>query len=400
MWLCLNNKKSVEIDPKTVRDVLGIYSEEKLVERDVFKNALNSNSIEYTDLREESEKILIPWQFFFLDNANLQRELSHINKMRLDKVSEKLMAKRKGVGDVTSRRIIDRLIRLQNFICSEGSNIPQNVFCGSLIGKGEDDSVKHILSYFDIQPEKLRKGSKKSALEYLIQKIESRNINVSRGVLTNKILPAWQVVENSVYKNTSGFVIKDSRIPFVFLPSEINPDETDGRQIYTLIYLIVLIGLNEYDFSIDRNFKAKAISAKGQQAKIYRITSELLLPSVDTEKFRGQYITPQIRDELSAKYKITPTAVLVTLRIRKIISSKEEYESLLPIEYVPQKGKKVNMRAPGVDTSVRKFCGKYPFEIINHGIKTGSVNAIQAQYLFFGGVNKKGFKKYRAKLKL
>lgn len=398
MWVYVNNKRATEIDTLAIKGILDIYSEENLADRKIFKEALNTDSIDYRDLKNESSKILIPWQLFFLNSKNLKKELDHINKTRLDKVSSKLIAKRKGIGDITSKRIIDRLIRLQNFV-SDDKSLNKNTFSGSLIGKKDTEVVDHILSYFSIDIDKFRGyKNKASSLEYLIKKIEEKNINISQGVLANKMLPAWQVVNNSIYKNTSGFVIKDDKIPFVFLPSEINPDETDGRQIYTLIYLIVIIGLNEYNFFIEKDFKTKALVAKGQQAKIYRLTSEFLLPKVETEKLRGQTITTQIRDDLCLKYKMTPTAVLVTLRIRKIIT-KEEYKLLLPPEYKPTKNKG-NMRSPNIETSVRKFCGKHSFDFINSAIRSGVVKNVQAQYLLFGGVNKKGFKTYRANLKI
>jgi len=132
---------------------------------------------------------------------------------------------------------------------------------------------------------------------------------------------------------------------------------------------------------------------------LYRLTSELLLPKEITDTLKGEEITTEIRDDLSFKYKITPTAVLVTLRIRKIIT-KEEYINLLPPEYKKPKQKKNNMHAPGIETSVRKFCGKYSFDVINSAIKSGAIQSIHAQYLLFGGVNKKGYKKYREKLKI
>lgn len=400
MWVRINHKNSTEIDDQAVKNILNIYSEENLIERrSVFKKAFSNGFVEFKDLKAESEKILIPWQLFFLDAQNLKNELDHITKTRLDKISEKIIAQRKGVGEVVSKRIIDRLIRLQNFICGI-SQVSDNTYCGSLIGKTDIDAVAHIISHFSLDMKKLRSyTSKASALDYLIRQIEGKYINISQGVLANKILPAWQVVDNSVYKNTSGIVIRDDKIPFVFLPSEINPNETDGRQIYTLIYLIVSIGLNEYNFLIEKDFKTKAITATGRLAKIYKITSELLLPSADTTHLKGINITTQIRDNLSFEYKITPTAVLVTLRIRKIIPTQEEYEALLPLPYLPSQNKD-NKHAPGIETSVRKFCGKYSYEFINAAIKSGSIRNIQAQYLLFGGVNKKGFKKYRNKLNI
>ena len=395
MILTVNKKQSVEIENAVVAQILNMYPEEKLIGRPVFQNAFANDSIEYKDLKDESDKILIPWQMFLLDSRNLKKELDHIEKMRADKVSSKLMAKRKGIGNITSKRIIDRLIRLQNFITATNT-LPQNTFCGSLVGKSNARAVAHILSYFEIDINKFRGyRNKSSALSYLLGKVEDKYINISQGVLANKMLPTWQVVDNSIYKNTSGFVIKDDKIPFIFLPSEINPDEVEGRQIYTIVYLIVLIGLNEYDFFIEKNFRAKALSATNKQKKIYAITSELLLPSEATEGLNGSVITSSTRDDLASEYKITPTAVVVTLRIRRIITSQAEYEALLPPPYEPPKTPTHHSRSPKIETSVRKFCGKYSFEFVNAGIKSGQLSSIQSQYLLFGAVNKKNFKKYR-----
>lgn len=396
MWIRVNGKKSTEIDTLVVEQILNIYPEEKLTERTIFKDAFSNDSIEFKNLKEESNKILIPWQLFLLENAILKVELDHIEKMRADKISPKLMAKRKGAGGITSTRIIDRLIRLQNFILNTG--LPQkNAFCGS-VGGNVKKSADFIVSYFRIDITKYK--NKDDFLKYLIERIEDKHINISQGVLTNKILPNSRVVNNQVYKNTSGFIIKDEAVPFVFLPSEINPDEVSGRQIYTLVYLVVLIGMNEYDYYLERDFKAKAISAKGKQKIAHGITSEILLPYQHTEHLRGQPITSQIRDGLASKYKITPTAVVVILRIRNIIKTKSEYELLLPPPYVPRKNNESHMRSPKIETSVRKFCGKYSFEQINTQIKSGSISSTNAQYLLFGVVNKINYKKYRLNLKI
>lgn len=395
MILTVNKKQSVEIENAVVKQILNMYPEEKLIERSTFREAFTDDSIEYKELVEESKKILIPWQMFLLNSGNLKKELAHIDKMRADKISPKLMAKRRGIGNVTSKRIIDRLIRLQNFITAT-QFLPQNTFCGSLVGKSNTEAVAHILSFFEIDINKFRSyKSKSSALGYLLEKIENKYINISQGVLANKMLPAWQVVDNSIYKNTSGFVIKDDEIPFIFLPSEVNPDEVEGRQIYTLIYLIVLIGLNEYDFYIGKDFKAKAVSATNKQKKIYAITSEFLLPSERTKGLQNSKITVTTRDNLASEYKITPTAVVVTLRIRNVIPTKTEYEALLPPPYDPSKASTRQSRSPKIETSVRKFCGKYSFDFINAEIRNGQLSSTQAQYLLFGAVNKKNFKKYR-----
>lgn len=399
MWITVKNKNSTEIDSRSVKQILDIYPEENLSEeRRAFIDAFQSNSIEFKVLVDEADKIMIPWQLFFLDRDSLKEELRRIDKMRADKTSNRLFAKRKGSGDITSKRIVDRVIQLQNFV-SDNFDFPVNLFCGSLVGMSDQDAIYQIISYFNFDINFFRKLSKERALKYLIEKIENNNINVSQGVLTNKILPNHQVVKNSVYKNTSGFVIRDEKIPFIFLPSETNPDEVSGRQIYTLIYLIVLIGLNQYDFFLKKDFAREALAAKGKIARIYRITSELLLPSDVTDELKGVEITSEIRDELASTYKMTPTAVLVTLKLRECISSQEKYEELLPPIYIAPKVKK-EMNPPKIETSVKKFCGKHAFILINKAIKSGGLSSIQAQYLLFGSVNKKGFKEYRKSLKI
>lgn len=399
MWITVNGSNAVELDDSVIRHVLGIYPEEDIANRrPLFKAGFEIGSIDFNDLKEECDKILIPWQFFFLNQTNLNSELEHIEKEREDKVSAKLMAKRRGAGNVTSKRIIDRLIRLQNYI-TENVPLVDNAFCGSLVGKSEHEAVSHIRDYFGIDPEDFWDYKRKSsALSYLIGRVEDKNINVCQGVLTNKILPTWQVVDNSVYKNTSGFVIKDDKIPFVFLPSEINPEETDGRQIYTLVYLLVVIGLNEYDYFIEKDFKAKALAAKGTPARIYRITSKLLLPESKTDELRGSVITWGVIEELTNTYKLTPTAILVTLKMRKVINQKT-YESLLPEPYVPPKGAENKFGHPNIETSVRKFCGKHPFEHINSAIIGGAIESIRAQLLLIGRVDKKAYALYRSAIR-
>lgn len=396
MWITVHGKNSTEIDDDVVRRILNIYPEEYLENRDIFQEAFTKGSISINDLKSESEKILIPWQMFFLTQANFNAQMKHIDAQRHHKLSPKIVAKRKGAGDVTSKRIIDRLIRQQNFLTSL-STFPKNTFCGSLKGVSMNAAVQTILSHFDIDREVIwRYTSKGKALQYLIGQVESKNINVSRGVLTNKLLPTYKVVSSDVYRGTSGFVIRDDYVPFIFLPSEINPDEVESRQIYTLIYLLAIIGLEQYGYFLDKDFKAKMLSATGVSKKLHDITTEFLIPKQATEYLRGLNITEEMRDTLAYKFKVSPSALIVTLRMRGIISN-PVYESLKPPQQPPLK-KKSQMRPPKISTSVEKFCGQISYRSINTAIQNRVLPAIQAQYLIFGAVNKKGYKKYRNEL--
>ncbi len=398
MWIITQGEKSTEIKEDVIRRVLSLYPEEELESRPIFKKAFNTGKIKFEELKQEADRILIPWQMFLLTEENLNAQMKHIEEQRIYKVSSKLIAKRKGAGEVTSKRIIDRLIRQQNFVVSQKILNP-NKFCGSLKGLQIKSAVNKILASFEIDYTKLWQfTSKGKGLEYLIGCIESNNINISRGVLTNKILPTWQVVPNNIYKNTSGFVIRDEFIPFIFLPNETNPDEVESRQIYTLIYLLAVIGLEQYEYFLEKDFKAKMTNAKGMNNKLHNITSELLMPRSETNKFKGKKLTIKLRDSLASKFKVSPLALITTLKIRGVISN-DTFQDLKPEPFKPTSGS-TNRRSPKITTSVKKFCGQISYNLINEGIRNGSLSSIQSQYLIFGSVNKKGYLRYRKELNL
>jgi len=161
----------------------------------------------------------------------------------------------------------------------------------------------------------------------------------------------------------------------------------------------VCIGLDEYDFYIESNFKASALKTKGSEAKRHKITTAILLPEAETEKIRGTGITQTEVASLSKAYKITPTAVVVTLRRRGIIDQ-NEYDSLLPTPSVLTKNKSKGGHRPNIDRAVRKFCGLQSFGYVNQGIKSEALGGIEAQYLLFGRVNQKQYKNYRQKVNI
>lgn len=391
MNLLIDHQLAAILDDATFEKVLNIYPEEELAKKPAFATAFEKGEIEFKTLLEEAGRILIPWQMFLLNRSELEVELTRIERLR-HKISKRLLSKRPGGGRITSKRILDRLIRCQTYI-SENHAHDRNTFCGSLKGGSVSSAAKTICTHFDISPAVFRRKNKSDALSYLIEKFESRGINVCQGVLTNKILPHLKT-SRSVYKNTSGFVVHDDSFPFVFIPSEINPDEREGRQIFTLVFLISLIGLEAYEYLIEHDFKVSMLAARGKQRRAYDIAAEFLLPFEHTAALEGTTITSETRDELARRYKLTPTAVVVTLRKRGLISA-IEYEALLPPP-ASSNGKSV-ARTPSIELSVRKFNGRYAVDLINADFSLRKITAMQTQYLLFGAPNKKAFKQYKAK---
>jgi hypothetical protein len=394
MNLTIDNEIAAILDDATVVDVLNIYPEEELAQKPAFAAALAEGTIDFKTLIAEAGRILIPWQMFLLERSKLKIELKRIETLR-HKASKRLLSKRPGSGSVTSRRILDRLIRCQTYI-SERHAGSSDSFCGSLKGGSVQAAAQTMYAHFDISAATFRRKNKRDALIYLIGKFENGGINVCQGVLTNKILPHLKM-SRSVYKNTSGFVIHDNCFPFVFIPSEVNPDEREGRQILTLVFLIALIGLEAYEYEIGSDFKVSMLAARGKQRRAYDIAAEFLLPFEDTASLEGKVITIAMRDDLAQRYKITPTAVAVILRKRGLVSA-AQFETLLPA-LSSSSGKSV-ARTPSIELSVRKFNGRYSFDLINSDFTSRKITAMQIQYLLFGAPNKKGFKQYRKRLGL
>lgn len=403
MILKSGNTEAVELDDEVWAALLNFYPEEKLSEYEIFKTALEKGSITIAELKTASERIHLPWQIFLLDANNLKKELENIEVNRLDKFPVGVLEihKRKGGGDMTSKRIIDRQIRIQSFVVAQ---LPESFVCdfaGSLKTKDISESVVYIIEYFriDINHFRTRDSIEKSE-NYLIERIQSKgDINISQGVRTNGILPE---IKNTLelFRNTSGFVVKDKKIPFIFLPSEINQDENHYRQIYTLLYLVVVIGMEEYSHAIE-NYSLKKIREDKKFKKINSIVSEILLPTEITNllKIEIEDVSKNKINELKQEYKISYTAILFILRLRKIIDKNKHEELELP-KKVPTKiieTAKEFFNHPHIATSVRKFCGSVAMEKINTAIKSG-LYPNQAQMIIFGRFRKDKWIEFRSRI--
>lgn len=391
------NTESAEIDDEVVKKILNFYPEEKLTEYSAFVDALEKGSITIRELKDASGKIHVPWQLFFLDSDRLKEELQNIENNRVDKFPKEIsfINKRKGKGKITSKRIIDRQIRLQNFI---HSLLPEAQICdfvGCLKNKNVDECVVIISRYFSIDTDHFRTRKKiQDSLGYLIDQIQSRNnVNISQGVLTNGMLPEIKNIRN-IYKNTSGFVLQSKKLPFIFLPNEINPDENNYRQIYTLLYLLVVIGLDDYLYSLEGSFSFKKLKEDDKYKKINKIVSELLLPSDYTEQLKTKEISKNVVNKIKEEYKISYSAILFILRLRSVIDQ-DVYKTLeLPEREMSIVEEIKNFKHPSLKTSVSKFCGTISYRLINGAINGKTIFSTQAQLLIFGRVRKDSYKEY------
>jgi hypothetical protein len=384
------------MDESVTLTILNIYPDEHLSDRPLFKKALGEGEIAFSALRDECDRLLLPWQLFLLNSVRAEKEITSIRNSRTAKFEKKMIASRTNEGAGVSLRIADRLISLQEY-AREGVSQP-NSFVGKLKNLHRDSWAATIVKHFGIDPAKLKDTKKDKVLGYLIKTVEQHDIRVARGVLTNKLLPALKTSRSS-YRKSSGFVVKDDKVPYIFIPNEINDSESPGRQILTLLSLLTLIGLDRYDSYITGEFEIVSSTQKIFQ-QIYGVVSEILLPYEATNPYKGKKITEAVRDTLATKYMLTPSAVVVTLRQRGYIESDATYQQLLEGTYAGGVGPSTPKRTPRIDTAVNKMCGRTTSQQILEGVRNGSLSATRAQYLIFGRVDKLSFEKYKANVGL
>lgn len=389
-----NGRKVIDIDEKSIEKILNIYRDEHHLERPVFTDALLSGELSYSDLRKESETLMIPWQLFFLSEDKVNDTISKIDDKRKAKFDIKLIASRdNSTGGGVSLRIADRLIALQEFATE--SVVATNAFCGVLKNLHRDKWTKCIIDYFEIDVSWLESGRKEKTLDKLIACLEEKNIRVARGVLDNKnmLLP---VANRQVYRKSSGFVIKDDKVPYIFLPNELNDSETAGRQILTLFVLLILIGNDQYDLSLNGELE---LYIKGQKTlqQAFGVATEILLPFSETNSYEGLTITSSTISDLSSKYMLTPSAIIVTLGRRGLITNDTQKEQLLDdINAAASSGNIVIKRAANIDNAVKKLCGIATTTDIIKAIEARSLGSVRAQYLIFGRIDKLRFAKFKA----
>lgn len=389
--ICANRRVVKAVTVGQLIDIVKIYADERLIDRVFFQNALEKSTITVNEIKTECNKLNMPWQLFLLEPTKLTDTINSIKNKRKAKFNEKLIANRDGNGRGISLRIADRVIALQEY--AKGNVNIHNSFCGSMKELSQGEGVGHIINHFDIDQDRLHGRSKASTLDYLIKKFEAKNIRVARGVLSNKIMPKSPELA-ATYRKSSGFIIHDEKIPYIFLPSEVSEQtEATGRQILTLLSLIVLVGKEEHNIYVNGDLET-SYQSKQILKEAFEIAGEILLPRSVTDQLHSEVIDATKRDELAVEYMLTPSALVVTLRNRNVLESDESMRELL--ESIPMHGTgRTIARNPTMDTSVRKFCGNTTATEVMRDITHGNLKSIPAQYLLFGHVDKKHFAKFK-----
>jgi hypothetical protein len=278
-----------------------------------YETALSTGSINFAVLKELAFKADVPYPLFFAPFEQIRLQIRDYNAQIYSRIPSKkdfsLHSRgRLRIEDIKLivKDISRKQIFLSRYVLPEATDNP---FIG-LIAKGvkEKQSVislaETLRSHLGVNLEELRSGSKEKVVAYIANCAEQNNIFVSFS--SHNYMP-----QRITGLDMSGICIKDSRFPFIFINTkdgEENPRiiEPAGRQTFTLVAMLVSIGMNKFIF----NNKTKDTKAPYLN-EVYSIVGEFLIPASDIAGETAETI--EDLKNLSNRFKVTPSMCLYRL---------------------------------------------------------------------------------------
>lgn len=304
--------ESFKIDKTIFIDLLDTPVVKNLSE---YVNVTTTNKTTIKQLKFFAEKACIPYPLFFAPRNVVDRQIKNNESNLMGKLPTKLDIKIGSRGTIVTQDIeliVKDIARKQEFLKRRVLKLENdNYYIGSIAKMIESGSsfveiADFVRDYFEINLSEMRKFSKADALSYLVKKIELKNVFVSKS--SHNFMP--QNIDPNA--GVSGVCIKDKKFPFIFINTRDGDEnplilESDGRKMFTLVSMLICIGLNKFILSMG------IPSRKDTDLKrVYTIVSEVLLPSSEL----GNIIINNI-DELkkySQQFKVTPSMLLVKIR--------------------------------------------------------------------------------------
>ena len=271
----------------------------------------------------------------FLSDASVEEYIKRLNRILKRKLGPNLLiTNRNNPRTLALRPAFNIVLRLSNIqdYCSRRLVNPSTLFCAykdhhTITTKNLANRIRERLQL------ELRciygATTKKDALAYIIQQLSEHQVGIAQLKIYNQLVPTIEPIRAS-YKNSSGFVLHDQNFPYICLPTqkikEGEIEEAIGRQIYTLLYMVVAVALGSPNRSVNPRFNEFHDHNLDDSLvkKHHAVLSEIVIP--DTEEsfiateLDGKIIKRLVDAEtlmnLSKKYKLTPRAILNILKNR------------------------------------------------------------------------------------
>lgn len=369
-----------------------------IIDSVLYKKSIIENKVSFTDIKNLATKAGVPYPLFFAPIQIVKKQILDDDKNLSGKYpskEESVMSPRGSIQKGDIDLIVKNLSQRQEFLKRRIflSHL-DNLYVGSLakkfrLGISNAEIADNIRTFFLIDLKEFRSSNKSDALNYLCSKIEARNIYISFS--SNNYMPQ-NIKKDSTL---SGICIKDKKFPWIFINTRDGDErplilESGGRQIFTLVSMLVCIGIQLFAFS------SKIGRRKSVSRRIFSIAGEILLPRQDLVGLEINNLE-QLK-YYAQRFKVTPSMLL--MRLKELGMTKQKFvetcRELLrkEVENVSQR-----MRAPLPERAYRKYNGEKFSRDILGALKLKKITPLETKSILFrkGKVDTHMFQQYISK---
>lgn len=345
----LINGERVPIDKAVFEELL----ENSVVNgRAPYHHALERDEIHYTELAELARKAEVPHPLFFAPLALVQAQV----RAKTAKLLQGVAADTFTVNTRTTinlrdvELIIKDLLRKQSLAKKHDPSLVKNKIVGLLRRPGATvrEDAEKLVAALGLDLDAVRRArTKETALEMLIERLETNQILVSRSV--RGYMP--QILDGVHF---SGMTVRDPKLPYIFLTGGDHGDfqEPPGRQIFTLTLMAVLVARG-----IFAPVTYDASSNAPDTGREYDIVGEILMPANELHDIELDSLDA-MRSAADA-FKVTPSAMAVrAMRLGKLSAETAlDYLGELKVEF-QARPKPERLSQPKPVNAIRKYSGR------------------------------------------
>lgn len=298
---------------------------------DLIDNIRNTKKVSYSKLVSIAKKDCFPYILFFGEISGIRKQIKNYEKS----ISLKYPMN-KEIGLITRgsacfediKPLAYDLASRQKFLKEKIlTSASENNYLNSLQkftktghSKSSQQVADFIRDYFEINLTEFRgkniNSSKVKSLEYLIRKVETKNIFISKS--------AGTYMPKSNLGEISCFCVRDKYFPIIFLnlkdsQKSVRIIEPTGRIIFNVLTMLVGIGMKKFVLPF------KIQEGDNDTKLLYEVACEIIIPRKDLNGVKINSYEELC--ELSNYFKVTPSLML--FRIKQMTKIQDDLLKLL-----------------------------------------------------------------------
>jgi len=333
-----------------------------------YDKALASGTIKFPALLRLARIGEIPYPLFFADLPFVEAQIAAKIKKLLAGVSKETfsLGSRAPVELRDVELILKDLIRKQELLKRHDRTLEKNRIIGLLrkTGPSVEVDASKLMSAIGLTHDEMRAcRTKERALDLMIERLESKQVLVSRSV--QHYMP-----QRLDHVDFSGMTIRDAKVPYIFLAGGDHGDHQEpvGRTIFTLTLMAVLVARRIFS-----PVTWDAESTATDLGREYDIAGSILMPASSLRRLS----LSSLEDIVSAagEFKVTPSAVVVRAMRLGSISSETARSHLVELRQEFLKRPECTGMSPiRAENAIRKYAGRELSRRMIEALDSGAIS--------------------------